>query len=106
MQFFARRPILSSIGTVGLLTGVAYATSIIRDAVLAALYGGSRALDIYFLALAPSQFLGLELASLAYLTFLPEFSRSLREGDSLSVSQLFYQRVTLALKGSLGVALL
>src|SRR2546428_9355283 len=36
-------------------SGVAYLASLVRDAVLAAYYGGSAALDIYFIALAPSQ---------------------------------------------------
>lgn len=106
MMLPGRRATLTSIGTVGLLTGVAYLTSIARDAILAAYYGGSTALDVYFIALSPSQFLGMEIASLSYLAFLPEFSRSIGAGATSRLSGLFHERAALALKGSVGVAIL
>ena len=106
MTLFGRRTTLVSIGTVGLLTGLAYLTSIARDAILAAYYGGSAALDIYFIALSPSQFLGMEIASLSYLAFLPEFSRFIGVGDKSRLSRLLHERVAFTIKGSLGVAVL
>src|SRR5436309_2819181 len=106
MSAFAGRRILRAIGTVGLLTGVAYTASIVRDAVLAALYGRSSALDIYFIALAPSQFLGMEIASLAYLAFLPEFSHSLATGAAKGAGELLRERFALTVKGTLSVAIL
>src|SRR5437016_2946441 len=106
MRLFDRRSILASIGTVGLLTGIAYTASIVRDAILAAFYGGSAALDIYFIGLAPSQFLGTEIASLVYLAFLPEFSRAFGNGDKTGTSQLLRERAALVTKGTLGVAIL
>ena len=106
MNLSAPGATLRSIGTIGLLTGVAYLASIVRDAVLAAYYGGSAPLDIYFIALAPSQFLGMEIASLAYLAFLPEFSRSLGNDDYGAVTRLLRERFALAFKGTLTVAIL
>jgi putative peptidoglycan lipid II flippase len=106
MKLSTPRTTLTSIGTVGLLTGVAYLASIVRDTVLAAHYGGSPALDIYFIALSPSQFLGIEIASLLYLAFLPEFSRALALVDNPSISQLLHDRVAFAIKGTIAVAIL
>jgi len=98
MRFLGPRPILTSIGAVGLLTGLAYGTSVFRDIVFAGLYGGSQLLDVYFTALGPSQFLGLELASLAYLAFLPEFSRALKTDGSVVTKRLLNERILLALQ--------
>src|SRR2546425_2491086 len=99
MSSYPPRSILASIGTVGLLTGIAYTASILRDAILAALYGGSAALDIYFVALAPSQFLGMEVASLGYLAFLPEFSKSFGNGNEFRSIHLLRERAALVIKG-------
>ena len=46
----------------------------------------SPALDILFLATAPSQFLGLEIASLTYLALLPEFVALLKANAVVGVT--------------------
>ena len=87
-----RRGIHGSIVLVGGLTASAYLLSIIRDALFATYYGGSAALDVYFVALSPSQFVGMESASLTYLAFLPEFSRAVG-ADPASYGNLVRERL-------------
>ena len=91
---------------VGALAASGYVLSILRDAILATYYGGSAALDVYFIALSPAQFIGMEGASLVYLAFLPEFSRSLRTGDAAAYDTLFRARLAFAAKAALTVAIL
>lgn len=55
----------------GALTGAGFAISIVRDMTLAATYGGSPALDVFFVALGPTLYWGLESANLAYLGAMP-----------------------------------
>jgi peptidoglycan biosynthesis protein MviN/MurJ (putative lipid II flippase) len=86
------------------LTGLAYVASLLRDAILAALYGGSAALDIYFIALAPSQFVATEVATLVYLSFLPQFSRAIADISGVNPRELLRDRISLVAKGTLGVA--
>lgn len=73
---------------------------------LARYYGGSSALDVYFIALSPAQFIGMEAASLAYLAFLPEFSRSLRAANHAAYKQLLYARLAFAAKVAFAGAIL
>jgi putative peptidoglycan lipid II flippase len=88
------------------LTGIVYVVSVVRDSLLATFYGGSAALDIYFLATGPAQTLGLEIASLIYLALLPEFVKSLhREGASFE-TQLPGRLVAAAGVGLAGAAVL
>jgi len=91
---------------VGVLAASGYLLSILRDALLATYYGGSSALDVYFIALSPAQFIGMEGASLVYLAFLPEFSRALRSPDAGAYSHLFRARLAFAVKAALAVAIL
>jgi putative peptidoglycan lipid II flippase len=91
---------------VGSLAAFGYLLSILRDAMLATYYGGSPALDVYFIALSPAQFIGMEGASLLYLAFLPEFSRSLRAADATAYGWLFRARLGFAVKAALAVAIL
>src|SRR5207253_10818439 len=77
----------------------------LRDAVLASYYGGSPALDVYFIALSPAQFIGMEGASLVYLAFLPEFARALQAQDVSEYGYLLRARLTFAAKAAFGVAL-
>ncbi|HUL03238.1 MAG TPA: hypothetical protein VLV16_08445, partial [Gemmatimonadales bacterium] len=94
-----------SIIFVGLLAVLGYLVSALRDAVLAAFYGGSPALDVYFIALSPAQFLGMEGASLAYLAFLPEFARAGGDAQGLH-GHLLRARLGFAVKVGCGAALL
>ena len=91
---------------VGALAASGYLLSVVRDAMLATYYGGSSALDVYFIALSPAQFIGMEAASLAYLAFLPEFSRSRLAGGAAGDGRLFRARLAFAAKASLGGAIL
>ena len=86
------------------LTGLIYILSVVRDVLLANYYGGSAALDILFLATAPSQFLGLEIATLIYLAFLPEFVGAIHQGVGLEA--LLRRRVGLAAGVGAAVAVL
>jgi putative peptidoglycan lipid II flippase len=94
-----------SILVVGALAASGYLLSILRDAMLASYYGGSPALDVYFIALSPAQFIGMEGASLVYLAFLPEFARSLRTADVSAYGQLFRARLAFAARAALAVAI-
>ncbi len=76
-----------------------------RDAILAAFYGGSAALDIYFIALAPSQFVATEVATLVYLSFLPEFSRAIAAISGANPSELLRKRLSLVVKGTTAIAI-
>jgi putative peptidoglycan lipid II flippase len=101
-----RRRILSSIAFVGILSCIGYVLSVVRDSVLARYYGGSSALDLYFVALSPSLFVGMEAASLAYLAFLPEFS--LAAGGQHEYRAVLRSRIALVARvgglASLGIA--
>lgn len=66
-----------------ILTGTGYLLSLGRDMVLAGMYGGTPALDIFYLALAPIQYWAAEIAGFFYLTTLPAF-RSDTATDRLS----------------------
>src|SRR6266550_2085592 len=102
-----RRSIRSSIVLVGTMSGFGYLLSIVRDSILARYYGRSPVLDLYFVALSPSQFVGLEAASLAYLAFLPEFSRAISGSAQDEYHHLLRRRIALAVKagGIAGAAL-
>ena len=89
---------------VGSLTALGYLLSTLRDALLASYYGGSPALDVYFIALSPVQFIGMEGASLVYLAFLPEFTRALRADDASAYGRLFRARLKLTGKAAFGAA--
>jgi len=91
---------------VGSLTALGYLLSTLRDALLASYYGGSPALDVYFIALSPAQFIGMEAASLAYLAFLPEFASAIQATGPAHYAHLFRERLALASKVALGVAVL
>src|SRR6266550_4300648 len=95
-----------SLVLVGSLAAFGYLVSTVRDALLATYYGGSPALDVYFIALSPAQFIGGEAASLAYFAFLPEFARAVGTGDAAAYGRLFRARLAFASKAALGVALL
>jgi putative peptidoglycan lipid II flippase len=90
---------------VGLLAALGYLISAVRDAVLAAFYGGSPALDVYFIGLAPAQFIGMEGASLVYLAFLPEFARAKGKEDGWH-DHLLRARLRFAVKAGCGIALI
>jgi len=55
----------------GALTGAGFVISLVRDVTLAATYGGSASLDVFFVALGPTLYWGTENANLAYLGALP-----------------------------------
>jgi len=55
----------------GALTGAGFVISLVRDMTLAATYGGSASLDVFFVALAPTLYWGTESANLAYLGTMP-----------------------------------
>jgi putative peptidoglycan lipid II flippase len=95
-----RRGIHASIALVGTLSALGYILSILRDSVLARYYGHSSSLDVYFVALLPSQFVGTEAASLAYLVFLPEFSRAIEAGDEDEHHHLLRARLSFVIKGA------
>ena len=88
------------------MAAVGYALSIVRDALLATFYGGSRALDIYFIALSPAQFVGTEAASLAYLAFSPEFAGAASGSDDTTYRHLFRERLAVATSAGVVVAVL
>ena len=100
------RDVGASLLRVGALTSFAYLIGIGRDAVLATFYGGSTALDIYFVALAPSQFVGMEAASLTYLALLPEFSKAFRGAGGRSGTYMLRERLLFIGKATLGLAFL
>jgi putative peptidoglycan lipid II flippase len=89
-----------------MLSAMGYALSIVRDAVLATYYGRSPALDLYFVALSPLQFVGMEAASLAYLGFLPEFVRAGKTGEGGEYKHLLRRRLVVTLRASLAAAVL
>jgi putative peptidoglycan lipid II flippase len=96
--------VFKSIGMVGGLAALGYLASMLRDALLAAYYGGSAALDVYFVALSPAQFLGTEAATLAYLAFLPEFT--LLASHTADYRGLLRARLAFAGTYGLGAALM
>jgi putative peptidoglycan lipid II flippase len=55
----------------GALTGAGFVISLVRDMTLAATYGGSPSLDVFFVALGPTLYWGTESANLAYLGTMP-----------------------------------
>lgn len=55
----------------GALTGAGFVISLLRDVTLAATYGGSASLDVFFVALGPTLYWGTESANLAYLGAMP-----------------------------------
>src|SRR2546427_5175047 len=55
----------------GALTGAGFVISLLRDVPLAATYGGSASLDVFFVALGPTLYWGTESANLAYLGAMP-----------------------------------
>jgi putative peptidoglycan lipid II flippase len=95
-----------SILMVGCLAASGYLLSILRDALLATYYGGSFALDVYFIALSPAQYIGMEGASLVYLAFLPEFTRSRRASNPSGHAHVLRARLTSTAKAALGAAIL
>ena len=106
MEPLQAKRIHRSIRVVGFLAASGYLLSVLRDAMLAKYYGGSSALDVYFIALSPAQFIGMEGASLMYLAFLPEFARSLRARDYSAYGHVLRVRLVFAAKAALIVAML
>lgn len=95
MRLWSRAGLRAALIRTSGLTAVVYLLSVGRDVLLAKYYGGSPALDILFIATAPSQFLGLEIATLAYLALLPQFVAAAHAGAS-DIGGLLRRRVTFA----------
>lgn len=95
MRVFSRAGVRAALIRTSGLTALMYLLSVGRDVLLAGYYGGSPALDILFIATAPSQFLGLEIATLTYLALLPEFVGAAHRGGT-DIGGLLRRRVTFA----------
>ena len=72
----------------GGLTGAGFVVSLVRDMALAATYGRSASLDVFFVALGPTLYWGTESANLAYLTPGPANHGSVRRRYSRSSSTI------------------
>jgi len=62
------------IGTIGLISAFGLASSYLRDLTLTSVFGLARTLDIYLLALAAPQLVGLEAGNVAVALLLPRYA--------------------------------